>query len=211
MALETALFQIENNDSSLRGLNLGENTYNDDELKKLIAALKTNTSLKSLSLGGKLLTEDNITLLAKALNSNNSLQQLSLEKFVLTKKGAKAIINALQSNETLLSLKLRLDTFPSEAIKESFDEFLKINKTLQTFQLMSNVSFKPICDTFLFLERKQPLSLKKISFFKILDFLKEEKITKQDFQKKLTSDLQEKLEKFKSSDVSATPFEHNFR
>jgi len=139
----------------------------ESEVKKLAAALKTNTSVKSLDFSecgiddssGKYLAEAlkiNNTLqelnlfynaletwslyhLGEALKVNRSLQHLNLSSNSIGHSGAEYLIEALESNSTLTSLILSGNRL-GWSCRDIFSKLMRTNSTLQVLEIKFNLN-----------------------------------------------------------------------
>jgi Ran GTPase-activating protein (RanGAP) involved in mRNA processing and transport len=89
----------------LRVLELGRNTFRQDEIQTLVQSLSANESLESLSLCGCGLTDDGIVQLSQSL-PKLSLKDLDLSFNDIGRGGATAILEMLPKTLTLRSLSL---------------------------------------------------------------------------------------------------------
>ncbi len=109
----------------------------DDDIKNLAEALKTNTYLQRLSLAHTNITDIKAQYLAEALESHKALKVLNLACNNITAVGVQFIAEALVKNKTLQVFNL-LNNDIGYVGAQHIAEALKTNKTLQELNLAYN-------------------------------------------------------------------------
>ncbi|KAG0045650.1 hypothetical protein BGZ83_009111 [Gryganskiella cystojenkinii] len=123
--------------STLRTLNLDDNTIRDKEAQALSKALKINSTLTTFTLSGNLIGDIGVQALSEALKTNSTLTILDLKRNRIRDAGAQAMSKALKTNSTLAILDLSSNSIGHTGAQALYDT-LKTNSTLTTLTLSYN-------------------------------------------------------------------------
>jgi Ran GTPase-activating protein (RanGAP) involved in mRNA processing and transport len=92
--------------TTLKKLKIGQNRFNESDMKMLVAALCVNQSLRSLTLSGCSLTDDDLVILGEKLPEMQGLEDLDLCFNSFGAKGVMALWQGLLSNYKLQRMTL---------------------------------------------------------------------------------------------------------
>ena len=123
--------------STLKTLDLSNNSISDAGAVALAPALHHNSTLKWLDLSNNSISDAGAVALARALHHNSTLKELDLSNNSISDAGAVAIAQALHHNSTLKWLDLSNNSI-SDAGAVALAQALHHNSTLKELDLSNN-------------------------------------------------------------------------
>ena len=123
--------------TSLRTLNLSYSSIGNDGVKALADELKHCTSLQTLNLAQNYISNDGVKVLADKLKLCTSLQTLNLSANGIGNDGVKALADGLKHCTSLQTLNLSYSSIGNDGVKALADK-LKYCTSLQTLDLSAN-------------------------------------------------------------------------
>jgi hypothetical protein len=91
-------YALSDGNSSLKFLDLSQNSICDEDVALLVNGLLDNTSLETLHLDRNLITDDGARIIAEGIRSMNVLKTLALPENPFGEEGASAILSAMVDN-----------------------------------------------------------------------------------------------------------------
>ena len=132
-----ALAQVLHHNSTLRELDLSNNSISDAGAVALAQALHHNSTLRELDLSNNSISDAGAVALAQALHHNSTLWVLDLSNNSISDAGAVALAQALHHNSTLWVLDLSNNSI-SDAGAVALAQALHHNSTLKELDLAGN-------------------------------------------------------------------------
>ncbi|RUS22433.1 hypothetical protein BC937DRAFT_89224 [Endogone sp. FLAS-F59071] len=123
--------------SNIRTLCLAKNSMQNESIKVILKALRSNTTVISLDLSANHIGDKVTKYIAKMLAENNVLQHLDLSNNIITSVGGKNIAKALESNTSLRHLFIQSNNLMAKGAI-AFSKILEHNKTIQHIDLGCN-------------------------------------------------------------------------
>ncbi|XP_044176099.1 NACHT, LRR and PYD domains-containing protein 12-like [Acropora millepora] len=120
--------------TSLFSLNLSESFIGDEGANLLAQALRVNTSLSSLDLRSNSIRDEGLNSLAQALRVNTSLSSFNLSYNFIGDEGANLLAQVLRVNAYLSSLNLSCSSIGDEGAN-SLSQALRVNTSLSSLNL----------------------------------------------------------------------------
>lgn len=127
-------------------LNLSGLGLEDEDIKRIIAALKRNNNIPALNLDNNNISDEGAKVIAEFLK-NNFITGISIKNNKIRDDGAKSIANALRYNNGLIDLTLDYNEIGDEGAKAFLSALQKNCLILTELSLLyNNISPKCIID-----------------------------------------------------------------
>lgn len=134
---ESAVRRLYEHDETLTDIALVSNQIDDDDVNRLVDALRDNDTVTDLDLRGNTITDVGAVVLTEWLQFNTTLRGLRLSRNNIGTEGAVALAESLKENSTLTHLVLNDNNIGNEGAN-ALSHTLRVNDTLQRLNLNIN-------------------------------------------------------------------------